>query len=137
VKAVTVCQHYAELIARGGDVKPIENRTWSTPYRGPLLIHAGKSRDWLDQDEIAKYGIDAERLVFGAFVATARLVACLKLDSLWPPSYEPLQKHRHANGPWCWILEDVRRLARPVYCRGAQGLWMPEAETLAAVKEAA
>ncbi len=26
--------------------KDVENRTWATAYRGPLLIHAGKSFDW-------------------------------------------------------------------------------------------
>jgi hypothetical protein len=47
-KALTICQPYAELIARGEKV--IENRTWPTSYRGPLLIHAGKSREWLYGD---------------------------------------------------------------------------------------
>jgi hypothetical protein len=41
-KVLTVCQPYAEMIACGH--KPVENRVWWTFYRGPLLIHAGKSR---------------------------------------------------------------------------------------------
>ena len=36
---ITIRQPYAELIARG--VKRVENRTWSSKYRGPLAIHAG------------------------------------------------------------------------------------------------
>ncbi len=44
MKALTICQPYAELIMRG--VKRVENRTWATRYKGALLIHAGKSREW-------------------------------------------------------------------------------------------
>jgi hypothetical protein len=45
MKALSVRQPYALLIASGD--KPIEVRTWSTSYRGPLLICASayKVRD--------------------------------------------------------------------------------------------
>ena len=114
MKALTICQPYAELIARGE--KRIENRTWPTSYRGPLAIHAGKSREWLDPDEI-DYP-DGE-LVFGAVVAVADLVGCRRVEDLtggW-------RDHEHAHGPWCWLLANVRRLPTPVPMRGAQGLW--------------
>jgi hypothetical protein len=112
MKALTVCQPYAELIARGE--KPIENRTWYTPYRGLLAIHAGKSHAWLDHDDLTKY----PDMAFGAIVATATLVDCVRLARL--PAR--LVGHEHANGPWCWILDDVRRID-PVAARGAQGIW--------------
>lgn len=38
MKAITVKQPWASLIVAG--IKDIENRTWATKYRGPLLIHA-------------------------------------------------------------------------------------------------
>src|SRR2546425_12676597 len=114
MKALTVMQPYAELIARGD--KLIENRTWPTSYRGPLLIHAGKSREWMnDEDE---YWMP--NMAFGAAVATVRLVACLLLDNAWwPAEYVHLKASEHANGPWCWILEDVKRLPQPIPMRGA------------------
>ena len=40
MKALTLHQPRASLVALG--VKTIETRGWSTTYRGPLLIHAGK-----------------------------------------------------------------------------------------------
>lgn len=40
MKALSILQPWAELIVAGH--KPVENRTWSTSYRGPLVIHAGK-----------------------------------------------------------------------------------------------
>lgn len=38
MKALTVKQPYASLIVIG--IKPIENRTWKTKYRGRIYIHA-------------------------------------------------------------------------------------------------
>jgi hypothetical protein len=31
--------------------------------------------------------------------------------------------HPHTEGPWCWVLRDVRKLDEPVPCSGKQGLW--------------
>lgn len=119
MKALTVIQPYAELIARG--VKPIENRRWPTAYRGPLAIHAGKNRSWLDEGD----ALACPQMAFGAFVALATLVDCVKLDDL--PT--DLTGHAHAEGPYCWILQNVRRIV-PIPYRGAQGLWVPDADTL-------
>jgi len=40
MKALTLHQPWASLIALGA--KTIETRSWSTTYRGPLAIHAGR-----------------------------------------------------------------------------------------------
>ena len=55
MKILSIRQPYAWLIVRG--VKPIENRTWTTRYRGPVLIHA--SRLW------ARMPFEEIELVFG------------------------------------------------------------------------
>jgi hypothetical protein len=111
MRAITICQPYAHLIATGE--KRIENRTWPTSHRGLLAIHAGKSQDWLAPDD------DPRRYTFGAVVAMARLVDCVRLEHL--PAH--LKGHEHALGPWCWVLEDVTRFPEPIPARGAQGLW--------------
>lgn len=49
MKALTIRQPWASLIAHG--VKTIETRSWSTKYRGPLAIHAGKARPFCTQWE--------------------------------------------------------------------------------------
>jgi len=116
MKALTICQPYAELIARGE--KPIENRTWETPYRGLLFIHAGKSRAWLSPGDETTYA----GMPFGALVATAQLAECLHMERAWPEAYAHLKSNNHAMGPWCWVLEQVTRIA-PYPMRGFQGLW--------------
>jgi hypothetical protein len=126
LRALTICQPYAELIARG--LKTIENRTWTTSYRGPLLIHAGKSRQWLRPDDIADYPY----MAFGAIVAVADLVDIKPLRDL-PLA---LQHDPHANGPFCWLLGRVYRLSEPVPCPGAQQLWAPDISVRRAVSTA-
>ena len=127
MKALTICQPYSELICRGE--KRVENRTWDTRYRGPLLIHAGKSRAWFDSDEDLIRDLGSMP-PFGAIVASCNLVACIHIDVIDHPiakeRYPWLATHAHTNGPWCWILEDVVRID-PIPYRGAQGLFnIPE-----------
>lgn len=118
--ALTVCQPYAEMIAAGE--KLIENRTWPTAYRGRLYIHAGKSREWLDDGE------EREGMAFGAVVAVADLVDCLRVEDV--PQNLDDRYLVHANGPWCWLLQNVRRLPQPLPWRGAQGLWSIQVEAM-------
>ena len=126
MKALTICQPYAELIARGEKV--IENRTrWPWTYRrGPLLIHAGKSREWFDFDELSEE--ETLRCDFGAIIAKATLVDVLPFEQL----SRDLQRHHHANGPMCLVLENVVRLERPILYRGQQGLFEIPDSVLAA-----
>ena len=42
MKCLSILQPWAWAIIHGG--KDVENRTWRTAYRGPLLIHASLSR---------------------------------------------------------------------------------------------
>jgi hypothetical protein len=126
MKALTICQPYAELIARGE--KRVENREWPTRYRGPLLIHAGKSREWLDGETDTELEEEFGRKVeFGAIVAKADLVACLWIDDIALGEHDKefpwLREHAHTNGSWCWVLANVERLPEAIPWRGAQGLW--------------
>lgn len=113
MKALTICQPYADMIARGE--KWIENRTWPTAYRGHLAIHAGKSKDWLDEHDMAQ----RPSMAFGAVVALARLSGCCRVEDL----LESVKDDPHAEGPWCWILSDIVPFPTPIPARGAQGLW--------------
>lgn len=146
MRALTIQQPFAELIRSGR--KRVENRSWSTRYRGPLLIHAGKSRARIDEAE--RYGLDPQILTFGAIVAVATLVECFKLEHRvidgvktakdrvplrLQLEYPWLATHEHVEGEWCWLVADVRPLAAPVYCNGAQGLWTPSQAIVEAAEE--
>lgn len=135
MKCLTICQPYAHLIVIGE--KRVENRTWPTRHRGPLLIHAGVSRQWMDESEDQAAQRFGDPLVFGAVVGRCELAGCVprgmidvilanddlahlsEIASRWPW----LPAHEHAHGPWCWVLENVERFAVPVPMKGRQGLF--------------
>lgn len=135
MKGLTVSQPYASLIAGGR--KWVENRTWGTPYRGWLAIHAGKTSRYLDARALLAFPT-------GRILAVGRLVACLNLEG--PRRYDratvladgvtvdDVLKHPYTEGPWCWVVQDVRELPTPLECRGAQGLWDVSAELFETIR---
>ena len=52
MKLLTIKQPWCWCILFAG--KDIENRVWQTPYRGPLLIHAGKGGTKSEHQRIAQ-----------------------------------------------------------------------------------
>lgn len=129
MKALTICQPFAHLICLPDDddrAKRVENRTWPTSYRGPLLIHAGKSKAWLGRND--EYKIPVGDMTFGAIVGVARLVDCFSTNNEaecvailrrrpW------LAGHQHVEGPFCFVLAECRRFESPIEYRGAQGFF--------------
>lgn len=127
-KALTVKQPWAWLILHGG--KDVENRMWPISYRGPLLIHAGKTYD--DEadyffDWAATYTeIDTsvyptpDEIVYGAIIGRVQLVGCQTLyRSDWADDEQ-----------WNWILADPEPFAEPVPWCGRLGLWQISDEEL-------
>lgn len=121
MRAVTICQPYASLIATGQ--KRVENRSWPVKFRGGIAIHAGRSRQWLHSWD----GLIPDPLPFGAVIARANLVACLPIDEirrgLHDRQFPWLREHEHTEGPWCWVLDGVRAFPEPIPASGAQGIW--------------
>ena len=116
MKTLTICQPYAELILLGQ--KLVENRTWPTNHRGPIGIHAGKSRDWLKTYEPLP-----GKMEFGALVGFAELWDCLPIAAVRRDRKLASQLAPHAEGPFCWLLRDVKRLWEPHPMPGKQGLF--------------
>jgi hypothetical protein len=121
VKALTVRQPWAELIASGA--KPVENRTRPFHHRGPLAIHAGRQSDPCAvrlpfvRAALAAAGADQ---VFGAVIALADLIDCHPDAGCCRPWGEPGVHHL--------VLANVRRLPTPVLARGQLGLWAIDLE---------
>ena len=116
MKTLSVRQPWAWLIVQGS--KDIENRTWATSYRGPLLIHAGLQVDQpvidaLMHDHCKKFPHthDWPRFRTGGIVGMADLVNCVTShDSEW------------FDGPYGWVLANPRPV--PFYARrGKLGIW--------------
>ncbi len=122
MRAITICQPYAELIITGE--KRVENRRWPrcgldyvvTRSNGPLLIHAGKSQEWLDT-----YHPLPDHMDFGAIIGMVEVAGIVHRDSPLAPKW--FVDHKHAEGPICWILKKPQRFAEPIPYRGQQGIW--------------
>ena len=131
----------------------MENRRWwPFAYTGPLLLHAGKSRDWMRLSSSGafeeQYGLPVGDMAFGALVGIVELAGmfrtntrALSLVGRIPPAARTrwpwLTSHEHAEGPHCLVLENIRRFVEPIPCRGMQGLFDVPDELVAAAIAAA
>jgi activating signal cointegrator 1 len=140
--AISLWQPWAHLLAIGA--KRYETRSWSTPYRGPMAIHASKK--WMlrmasqcyeepfftilsshgirfparcDQAKLPGLG-----LAFGAVVAVGRLIDIRPTSEL----LREIGTHERAfgdfsHGRWAWEYTDVVALETPMPYRGRQGIF--------------
>ncbi len=122
MKALSVKQPWAWAIFHGKDV---ENRTWTTNYRGPLLIHASKAfdeagYDWLLENVLCNTHINLtiedlpakKDFQMGGIVGKVELVKMVRSKDYSPWMF----------GPWGWVLEKPEPMKFIPY-RGQQGLF--------------
>jgi hypothetical protein len=78
MRILSVRQPWASLIVNG--VKDVENRTWSTRFRGPVLVHASQRPDDIISDEIERrYGERrSSDLPLGGIVGMTEIVDCVR-----------------------------------------------------------
>jgi len=94
MRALSIRQPWAWLIIHGG--KDIENRNWSTRYRGKILIHASKlmtsvQYDWAFDYVYFKLGSEAahklpkpDALERGGIIGSVEIADCVaSSDSQW------------------------------------------------------
>lgn len=122
MKALSIRQPWANLIVLAG--KDIENRTWSTRYRGPILIHASQGMTYAELAEAEAFarkalGLEGAApgtvipgtLHRGGIIGTAHVVDCVRAS----PS-------RWFMGPCGLVLANARPLPfRP--CKGQLGFF--------------
>jgi hypothetical protein len=127
MRAVSVLQPWAWLIVNG--FKPIENRSWSLSYRGPLVIHAGQQlgQAQLNDYEWVQHHFTDIRMPpirdmrGGGIVGQVRLVDCVTAsDSPW------------FQGKFGWVLAEPRR-AQFVPFKGKLGLFPVTADKVVLV----
>lgn len=144
MKALTLTQPWASLVAAGE--KTVETRSWGTPHRGPVAIHAAKGlgpvggksglRDLVQTEPFlsalrrAGYGglallSPAEALPLGEIIAVASLEAVVRTDdhAIIGLTEQELAFGNFGPGRYAWILRAVTPLDEHVPCRGALGLW--------------
>jgi hypothetical protein len=120
MKCLTVRQPWAWALVAGP--KRVENRSWATAHRGPLLIHAGLSRAERAACRLVPGCPDFDGLPLGALVGAVRLDDCVRLDALTGGLFGG-GLPAFAEGPWCWLVSAPVALPAPVPWRGGRGVF--------------
>lgn len=127
MKCVSLHQPWAHAVLHLG--KTVENRTWATRHRGPLLIHAARSLVSLDAQNPTYWrrvlGVelpDRGKLTFGAILGVVDVVACVKVGPGGDLGEFGASKWAE-DGFYAWVLENPRPFTAPIEYRGAQQLF--------------
>ena len=116
MKCLSLYQPWASLMAAG--VKRVETRSWATPHRGPLLIHA--SRTWTRElVKVARLGpafkvaleamgvtwthgggnrLARPSLQLGAVIGRVEVVECFRTEDLGHIGFDAATVRRPAGG---------------------------------------
>lgn len=127
MKALSLSRPWTTLVLHHG--KDVENRTWASSYRGPLVVHGALSFDrraesWaiyaLGRSPLSGYERDHPTGLLGTVELVAQCLATKRAEGCdCGPWAMPEQVH--------WRLADPRPFPEPIPCRGALGLWnVPE-----------
>lgn len=146
IKVLSLRQPWAWLMLEASPPKDIENRVWTTSYRGPVAVHASKGMtedEYYDADEFARL-VDPsitlppmEALVRGAIVGAFTVLDVLRpigtLESRWTP-----ELRWRIPGQFGWKVERPVFLDEPVPFLGMRKLFeVSETEISAAAGAAA
>lgn len=112
IRALTIRQPWATLIIAG--IKDVENRSWSTRYRGPLAVHAAANPDRQPAATAARaHAPDGTEFPPRLVLGVVQLVDVVSdSTSMWA-----------ADGLYHWVLADPVRFDTPVTAFGRLGLW--------------
>jgi len=119
MRALSLHQPWAWALIHGG--KDVENRSWPTRFRGPLLIHATKRFRPAEIEEALEAmapfvkgplpSLDEIRKTTGGIIGRVEVVGCVtESESPW------------FFGPYGFVVDNPEPL--PFHaCPGARGLW--------------
>jgi hypothetical protein len=139
-KALSLKQPFAWLIANGYLL--VDDRTWGTPYRGTVLIHASKGL-YKEYYDYLKANTDIplptkDKLEYGGVVGIANLVLCCRPSNL--PANMSREQRSHFGGVphngFGFLFEQATPLLL-MPCRGKLGMFEIDVGALLAEPPAA
>lgn len=129
-KCLSVHQPWAYLLAVGR--RKIEVRSWSTDYRGEVLIHAGMA---VEQHEYKRLGLPDARglkqritqLTVGAIIGAATLTGVELVSKAQWEKLRRLHLERgercYGDDTWCWFFKNAKLFRNPIPYAGMLGLF--------------
>jgi hypothetical protein len=135
VRAITIQQPWPWAICYAG--KRVENRRkphpWLSAVRTPLLIHAGKSNEFMTPEAIQFCQTAPADRPFPAWAGLVKgaVVAVAWLDGVWRRELLPKEHESvFVAGPECLVLSRVVVLERPIEVNGREGIWKMPVDAL-------
>ncbi len=141
IMALTLHQPWASLVAWG--IKRFETRSWSTTYRGKLIVHASANTAelkevgcWLTFGRKPFYALLRETMrargyssvddfPLGCGLCLVDLTDCFHMS--WALIDIQSAQERECGlwepGRYAWKLTNIRHFEQPIPAKGAQGLW--------------
>jgi hypothetical protein len=135
MKVLSVRQPWAYLIVAG--YKDIENRTWYTGHRGPLLIHASKGVDPENFMPKQRQYIESAGIVIPEDLPRGAIVGSVNLVDVWNANCGKVRRHcsdchqydlKYVNdspwfeGPYGFEMADAVQFHQPIPYRGSLGI---------------
>lgn len=138
MKCLSIIQPWAQAIFLG--YKTIETRSWSTNYRGPLLIHASKTFSKFAQSFAAEelaVGRGIGRVPLGAIIGVVELESIGETED--QVYFISALERRYGDFSWGrkgWQLTNIRQFKEPIGYSGRQGLFnVPDSVVAQAMKD--
>lgn len=146
MRALTLWRPWDWAILNG---KPVENRNWKPPpaiVGQRIALHSGKVYDYEAGVMIRELLGRCETLPAGHIVGTTLVVGWVERDTeacrrngvktlISAPGLDWALESPWFFGPYGWVLQDTRALARPIPRKGAQGLWLVPTPLVERIRE--
>ena len=121
MKVITLKQPWATLVAEG--IKKYEFRSWTTNYRGKVLIHAGAG---IDKKEMERFKDLNLKYPSKRIIAEVEIEDCLELDDKL--NQKIISENNIAYGSkirtgYAWKLKNVKKIKSNKEINGKLGLW--------------
>lgn len=121
IRVLSIRQPWTELVLSHG--KDVENRTWTTTWRGVLVLHAGLRWDDTAAEPAIQHGVRLDQHLPTGYLGVADLVDVHRGRGCCRPWGQ--------TGTYHWRLTNPRRFPAPIPAPGRLGLhrphplWMP------------
>jgi hypothetical protein len=130
IPCLSVFQPWAELLVAG--IKPVENRTRRSNYKGPLLIHASKKFDalWTEGLPPELAIIAKEHLRSVCTFPTKLPRGCIIGLVIQTGCANPGEKVNTWHGDWAFglLMQDAVKFERPIPHMGRQGMFRADVQ---------
>jgi hypothetical protein len=135
MKALSIRQPWAYLICKG--LKDVENRSWSTEFRGRIYIHTGLKFDKYGFDKItgqfSPVDIKTKMILLATFIKGAFTLGAIigEVDIVncryrFPEENDNLYSVWHEPGRYGFILANPVFYEHPLPCKGRLRFFEPD-----------